>query len=96
MKSRYSAFVVGNAPYIIKTTHPTNPDYQLDRKEWQKSIETFCKESNFISLEIKSYHEEPMQAFVTFKAYFTNGELYEKSRFVKEEGRWVYVDGEFI
>ena len=27
MKSRYSAYAVNNSAYIVKTTHPNNPDY---------------------------------------------------------------------
>ncbi len=95
MKSRYSAYVVGEARYIIKTTHPDNPEFQDDKKTWQKSIENFCQENSFLGLEIVSFEEESAYAFVTFKAYFVDGELYEKSKFVKNGAFWLYLDGEF-
>jgi len=94
MKSRYSAYAVGDAKYIIKTTHPENPEYQEELKAWQKSIENFCKENSFLGLEIESYEQAKEYSFVTFKAYFAEGELCEKSRFVQNRGLWLYLDGE--
>ncbi len=94
MKSRYSAYVVADAKYIINTTHPDNPEFQDDKKSWQKSIENFSRENSFLGLEILSFKEEENYAFVTFKAFFADGELYEKSRFVKNGALWLYLNGE--
>lgn len=96
MKSRYSAFVVGDAKYIMKTTHPDNPDYHDDKKEWQKSIEIFMRETTFLGLEIEDFWEEKAVSYVTFIASFREGELHEKSRFAQENSTWLYLDGEFI
>ena len=96
MKSRYSAYVFADSKYIMITTHPDNPDYSSDKIAWKESIETFSKKTNFLSLEIDSFEEETNTAFVTFKAHFSEGELYEKSRFIKEKSTWLYIDGEFI
>jgi len=93
MKSRYTAYAVGDAKYIIKTTHLENPEFQEDKQAWQKSIENFCKENSFLGLEIESYEQEKEYAFVAFKAYFAEGALYEKSRFVQNKGFWYYLDG---
>ena len=41
MKSRYSAYAIGNSDYIIKTTHPENIDYTLDINSWKKIYKTF-------------------------------------------------------
>jgi len=94
MKSRYSAYAVGDIKYIIKTTHPENPEYQEPLERWQKSIENFCKENSFLALEIESFLEDKEYAFVTFKAYLSEGVLYEKSRFIQNRGLWFYLDGE--
>ena len=94
MKSRYTAYAVGDAKYISKTTHPKNSEYNEDKKEWQKSIENFCKENSFLGLEIESYADVGEYSFVTFKAKFADGILQEKSRFIKHEGLWLYLDGE--
>lgn len=95
MKSRYSAYVVGDSSYIIKTTHPDNPDYTTDIKSWEASILNFSKQTNFLSLEIIDFIDGEEEAFVTFNARLSSGNLKEKSRFLKLHGRWFYVDGAF-
>jgi len=96
MKSRYSAYAVGNSDYIIKTTHPDNPDYTDDRKTWKTSIDRFCSETHFEGLKIIEWEEGEEESFVTFAATLSSGEMIEKSRFLKEGGRWLYVDGEML
>ena len=93
MKSRYSAYVLGDAKYIINTTHHDNPDYQEDKKAWQKSINAFTLHTEFKALKIESFEEKEQEAYVTFKAISSEGILYEKSYFVKEEGVWFYHSG---
>ena len=95
MKSRYSAYAVGNSGYIIKTTHPDNPDYTDDRKTWKASIGYFCRETRFEGLEILEWIDGEEEAFVTFKASLSSGALMEKSRFLKVSGQWLYVDEKF-
>jgi len=46
-------------------------------------------------LEILEYTDGEKEAFVTFRATFGNGEMVERSRFLKEGDEWLYVDGEF-
>ena len=95
MKSRYCAYAVGDSSYIIKTTHPDNSDYTIDIKSWQDSISSFSKQTNFFSLEIINFIDGEEEAFVTFNARLSSGNLKEKSRFLKFHGRWLYIEGEF-
>ncbi len=95
MKSRYCAYALGNADYIIKTTHPNNNDYTEERKSWEASILEFSKHTDFLGLKIIEFIDGKTEAYVTFSASLSSGELKEKSRFLKEHGRWLYVDGEF-
>ena len=98
MKSRYCAYAVGDSSYIIKTTHPDNPDnpdYTTDVKSWEVSILRFTKETHFLHLEIIDFIDGETEAFVTFNAQLSSGNLKEKSRFLKRHGQWLYVDGEF-
>jgi len=95
MKSRYSAYATGNADYIIKTTHPDNNDYTEDRKNWKTSILEFSKHTDFLGLKIIEFIDGETEAYVTFTALLSSGELKEKSRFLKEEDQWLYVNGEF-
>ncbi|MFT7880310.1 MAG: YchJ family metal-binding protein [Sulfurimonas sp.] len=93
MKSRYSAYATGNAEYIIKTTHPENPDYTDDHKSWKKEIDLFTQHTEFLGLKIMEFIKGEMEAYVTFEASLSSGVLIEKSRFLKCDGRWLYVDG---
>ena len=95
MKSRYSAFATSNSKYLIKTTHQDNPDYTTDIKEWKISLDLYCKEVSFLSLEIIDFIDGKEEAFVTFRAKLSNGDLVENSRFLKVNNVWLYVDGEF-
>ncbi|MGM0519763.1 MAG: YchJ family protein [Campylobacterota bacterium] len=98
MKSRYSAFATNNSKYIIKTTHKSNSDFTQDTKSWKKSIESFTLATEFRKLEIIDFIDDTNESYVTFKAViFQNGidsSFQEKSRFLKEDNRWLYIDGE--
>lgn len=95
MKSRYSAYAVGNSGYIIKTTHPNNSDYTEDTKAWKRSIDLFCQKTQFQGLKILEWIDGEEEAFVTFKALLSSGALTEKSRFLKVDKRWLYRNGDF-
>jgi SEC-C motif-containing protein len=95
MKSRYSAYVLGDSAYLVKTTHINNPDYSRDIKRWRESIEAFSKATEFLALEILEFVDGEEEAFVTFKAKLSSGTMVEKSRFLKENGRWLYESGVF-
>jgi len=92
MKSRYTAYALGLAEYIIKTTHKTSPYYEKDLNEWKKSIKDFGK-SNFKKLEIVDFIDGENKAIVEFKAYIDDFVMHEKSFFIKED-KWYYVKGE--
>jgi len=93
MRSRYSAYALGDSKYIIKTTHPENPDYTLDTDKWSQSIDIFTQQSSFDGLEILEWIDGERESYVSFRATISNTIMIEKSRFVKESGRWLYVDG---
>lgn len=95
MRSRYSAFSLSLAEYIMVTTHPNNPDYTEDKENWRKSILDFSQNTQFIGLKILDFIDGENEAFVTFEALLDSGILKEKSRFLKEEGKWLYESGEF-
>jgi SEC-C motif-containing protein len=94
MRSRYTAYAVGNSRYIIQTTHPDNPEYSSDIPNWEEEILNFCRHTGFLGLRIESFTENREEAFVTFTAKLSSGEMREKSRFLKQNGRWLYVSGE--
>ncbi len=100
MKSRFSAFAVGDATYIMKTTHNENQDYTTDTAAWKSSILEFCNSTVFKQLTIVETQEEKSESYVTFKAILLqhnhDASFIEKSRFLKEEGKWYYHSGVFI
>ena len=93
MKSRYVAYVVGDGAYIIKTTHPNNHDYSDEVKAWREGIELFSRSTEFLGLEILEFVDGEDEAFVTFIAKLSSGDMVERSRFLKVEGRWFYESG---
>jgi SEC-C motif-containing protein len=91
MRSRYAAFVMMNEPYLLATWHPGKrpKSVHLDRA------------TKWLGLKIVSAAVAGDDAGeVEFIARFRVGggsasRLHERSRFVREAGRWYYVDGEF-
>lgn len=100
MCSRYSAFVVSDANYIIKTTHKENSDYTQDITKWKKSILDFSNNSKFHDLEIIEFIDGETIAYVTFTAIISSAKenltFTEKSTFLKENNLWYYKSGVFL
>ncbi len=96
MCSRYSAYALHLADYIIHTTHSNNPDFTTDTLVWKENILKFCTTTSFLGLKILDFTETISEAFVTFDATLSHGHLHEKSRFLKVDGKWFYESGEFI
>ena len=97
MRSRFSAYALGFASYLIKTTHPANPQYSEDKESWKKKIERFSKSCTFNRLEILDVQENSPLATVSFTAHITqNGEdssFTETSFFDQSRGTWLYLGG---
>ena len=97
MRSRYAAYAIGLADYIIDTTHPDHPAYERNRKKWKKDILAFTRSTQFIGLDILNFTEGEHEASVTFCAHLQQAgrdvSFTEKSTFLKEQGRWYYVMG---
>jgi SEC-C motif-containing protein len=98
MRSRYSAYALGLADYIIVTTHKNNPSYTKDLKSWKKGILEFSQNTLFEGLKIVEFIDGENEAFVIFTAYLKQGDndvsFTEKSRFLKVGDRWLYESGQ--
>jgi len=96
MRSRYTAYCLSLAKYIIKTTHEDNPDFTDDLIQWENEILEFSKNYTFEKLTIMEHSEQIDQkyAFVTFKATIRSKtqdhSFIEKSRFEKINNNWLY------
>lgn len=91
MRSRYEAYVRGDVAHLLATWHAST----------RPAPETLVPESGtrWLGLEVKRAVEEGDTAIVEFVARFKVGgrpavRLQERSRFVREAGCWLYVDGE--
>lgn len=93
MRSRYSAFMLGLHAYLLATwaaaTRPRDLDLD-DGVRWRRLqiVDT-----------ARGSADDPT-GVVEFRAAFRSadgaGVLHERSRFVREDGRWVYLDGEIL
>jgi SEC-C motif-containing protein len=90
MRSRYAACVLGLEGYLLDTWHPSTRPGDLalagDATRW-------------LGLEVRAHRRiDDTHASVEFVARSRTGgrghRLHELSRFVREAGRWWYVDGE--
>lgn len=90
MRSRYSAFVLNLADYLLATWHPRTRPASLDLDE---------PGLKWLGLSVKAFQtQDDDHATVEFVARSKQGgraqRLHEVSRFVCESGRWFYVGGD--
>jgi SEC-C motif-containing protein len=93
MRSRYSAFALKLADYLLATWHPTTRPEQIEFDEMPNA------RTIWLGLRVERHVVTDIDhAEVEFVARYRvggapAGRLHELSRFVREEGRWYYVDG---
>ncbi|WP_281986562.1 YchJ family protein [Aquimarina aggregata] len=95
MRSRYSAFVLANGDYLMQSHHSSTRPSSKEKK----SIVRWAKSVQWVKLEVVRTtlgKSNDTEGTVHFKAlYYENGSLQmieEHSKFVKEQGYWVYLD----
>lgn len=100
MRSRYSAYALKLADYIIATTHPKNAQYFDDKEKWRKEILQFANSTDFENLKILDFIKGEEESIVTFTAYLKRGNLditfTERSYFEKMGEKWLYKKGEIL
>jgi SEC-C motif-containing protein len=96
MRSRFSAYATGRADYLAATTAAAERE-KLDVEE----LERYCRAVRCISLKVLSTSAggpgDETGEVVFHAKLLINGKRmlhWERSRFVREEGRWAYLDGE--
>ncbi|MBS0624898.1 MAG: zinc chelation protein SecC [Verrucomicrobia bacterium] len=94
MRSRYSAYALNNAEYIIKTTHPKSPYFEKNRKAWIQGILEFSRQTQFVGLDILGSGENWVHFSAKLRQNGSNIELNEKSHFEKIDDQWLYLSGE--
>jgi SEC-C motif-containing protein len=89
MRSRYCAFVLENADYLRATWHVSTRPLEI----------AFEPGTKWLGLEVRSARQlDADHAEVEFVARSRRAgrghRLHERSRFVRESGRWFYLDGD--
>jgi SEC-C motif-containing protein len=91
MRSRYSAFVLERAGYLLASWHASTRPSQV----------SFDPGVKWLGLELREHKVvDASHAEVEFVARQRDQSgravrLHERSRFVREDGRWYYVDGDW-
>ena len=100
MRSRFSAFSIGNIDYLINTHHISTRSTTL-----RGALERDMRDIDWLGLSVIQASPvsslEP-RGFVEFVALYKRAQLYEgrieqlheKSMFIKEKARWFYISGE--
>jgi SEC-C motif domain protein len=90
MRSRYAAYEAGDVDWLLASWHPSTRPATLE-------LESATK---WLGLEVRDHKViDATHAEVEFVARCRVGggravRLHERSRFVREDGRWYYVDGD--
>ena len=91
MRSRYTAYAVGELDYVFRTWHPRTRPGDLTATPglvW----------TGLVILDVTGGGTDDDTGEVEFRASFEGpagaGTLHERSRFERRAGRWVYVDGD--
>ncbi|PRB15574.1 YchJ family protein [Microbacterium sp. MYb62] len=91
MRSRYTAFVLEDAEHLLRTWHATTRPAMIDFEpdlEWRR----------LLVLDRVAGGPFDREGVVEFEALWRHGtergSLHERSRFVREDRHWYYVDGD--
>ncbi|WP_188746117.1 YchJ family protein [Marinobacterium zhoushanense] len=96
MRSRYSAFALGAVDYLIETLAPEKRQPgEAELLTEQTQVTTW---TGLTILDTQAGGPQDPIGVVEFEARFDSGPdrgvLHERSRFRRENGRWLYVDGD--
>ncbi len=90
MRSRFSAFAVGDVDYLLTSWHP-------DTRPRELSLDDTVTWRRLQIVDTDSGGEADTTGVVEFRAQYVHGGkrhiLHERSRFERVKGQWRYVDG---
>jgi len=91
MRSRYTAFALRDVAYLLRSWHPSTRPAAIDP-------DTIPEWHGLRIIRTEEGKEGDFKGVVEFEAAFSTGQgrglLRETSRFVREDGQWLYVDGD--
>lgn len=90
MRSRFTAFAVGDAGYLLRSWHPSTRPNDLH-------LDADVRWTRLDILQTAAGGPFDTSGIVVFEAFYREqgapASLRERSRFVRENGAWSYVDG---
>lgn len=94
MRSRYTAYALGRADYVMATTDPEGPHWEADADAWRRSILEFGRSFDFDGVTIHAAEQDGDHGTVHFTAHLRkkreDHSFDEDSTFVRRDGRWLY------
>ena len=91
MRSRYSAFVLERADYLLPTWHASKRPSKVSFDPGVKWLGLEVRDFSVVDADHAEVEFVARQRDKTGRAV----RLHERSRFVREDGRWYYVDGDW-
>ena len=91
MRSRYSAFVQNRSDYLLATWHASTRPADVTQDDATK----------WLGLEVRHHivvdaDHAQVEFIARYRTAGRGARIHERSRFVREAGRWYYVDGDLI
>ncbi len=90
MRSRFTAFAIGDSAHLLRTWHPSTRPATLD-------LDDSVRWTRLDILDRQQGGPFDEEGVVEFEAFHRGphgaGSLHERSRFVRERRQWLYVDG---
>ncbi|MFC0141812.1 YchJ family protein [Erwinia mallotivora] len=96
MRSRYTAWVRCDTDYLLNSWHPS-----CQAERFRASVEQSYLSTKWLSLHIiaSEVEKDNTVGYVTFFARYSENRqesfLHERSRFLRLEQRWYYIDGTY-
>lgn len=93
MRSRYTAFVLGNIEYLMSSHHSsTRPIDEKDEiLKWSKAVKWMGLEVLNCTKGLKDDNQGTVEFKAFFEEYGKAAIIHENSKFVKENEHWVYL-----
>ncbi|MGP6176993.1 YchJ family protein [Microbacterium sp. A196] len=91
MRSRFTAFATGDAPYLLRSWHPSTRPAELE-------LDDDITWTRLDILDTVAGGPFDAQGVVAFDAHFRGADgvrdsMRERSRFLREDRVWTYLDG---
>jgi SEC-C motif-containing protein len=92
MRSRYCAFVLCDERYLLATWHPSTRPASIPFNSKQKWLGL-----RVINMSVTGTDSAEVEFIARSRASdAAAARHHERSRFVRENGRWLYVDGDIL